>query len=534
MPGYKGALKHLLWQILRSFDPAPHRIGRSLMLRGLGLVYLVAITSWWTQAALLVGENGLVPASRLLEFVGGRLAEEGKAAFPALPTLFWFIGASDFALHAVCGVGCVLATLVVARRFTGPALAGLWAIYLSLVNTGGVFMSFQWDILLLEAGFLALFLCPWGANMSWRNPPPLTPVNRVALVFAWFLIAKLMFLSGWVKLAWASPASPEWWPDGTAMTYHYMTQPLPTWMAWWMHQLPAGFHKLSLVPMHLVEIVLPFAVLFGRWGRLVAAAGFAGLMGLILLTGNYTYFNWLAIVLCLPLVQDRLWPGRLRRMLRIDSRDGKEGRKGVTAFRYALAGPPLLALALLNLHTVLRDLHAAPKPLLKRDLAPHWLDRFAGALSPFHLASGYGLFRTMKTERPEIVVEGSADGTGWLAYDFAWKVDGIDERPRFVAPHQPRVAWQLWFAALEGRFDYRSRNAAWFEALVWKLLRGEPGVKRLLRHDPFPDSPPRLVRARLMRYEFTTLEERRASGDWWKRVVIGEYLPEVALPATKP
>jgi hypothetical protein len=152
-------------------------------------------------------------------------------------------------------------------------------------------------------------------------------------------------------------------------------------------------------------------------------------------------------------------------------------------------------------------------------------------VSPFYPASGYGLFRTMTTERPEILLEGSADGTNWLAYDFAWKVDKISDRPRFVAPHQPRLAWQFWFAALEGRFDYRSSNAGWFESLVLRLLEGDRGVKRFLKYDPFPDSPPRLVRARLMRYEFTTPDERRATGDWWKRVVIGEYLPEVSRPA---
>jgi lipase maturation factor 1 len=520
------------WKTLFALETDRYRIGRSFFLRGLGGIYLIAIVSWWIQAGLLVGENGLQPASRFLEFLGKNLAEQGRSGFWALPNLFWITGASDFALHTACFAGCFLALLVIAGRFVGPALAGLWFIYLSLVNTGGVFMSFQWDILLLETGFLALFLCRWEAKMNWTDPPPLTPVNRVALVFAWFLIAKLMFFSGWVKLAWSSEATPEWWPEGTAMTFHYMTQPLPTWTAWWMHQLPAWFHKASLVPMYLVEMVLPFAILFGRWGRLAAALGFSGLMVLVLLTGNFTYFNWLTIVLCLPLVQDRLWPAWLRSGLSFVP-------LGLTApmprrpllLRFALAGPALLGLALVNFQIVVRDLHNAPKPFLKADLSPGWLDSFVAVVSPFYPASGYGLFRTMTTERPEILLEGSADGTSWLAYDFAWKVDEISDTPRFVAPHQPRVAWQFWFAALEGRFDYRSRNAGWFESLVLKLLEGDRGVKRLLKYDPFPDSPPRLVRARLMRYEFTTPEERRATGDWWKRVVIGEYLPEVSRPA---
>lgn len=523
------------WLLLFGLDTDRHRIGRSLFLRGLGLVYLVAIASWWTQMELLVGEEGLIPASRFLEWAGERLTESGRSPLFALPSLFWLTGASDFALHAACSVGCLLALLVVAGRLVGPALAGLWAVYLSLVGTGGVFMSFQWDILLLETGFLALFLCPWGWKSAWFDPPPLSAVNRIALVLVWFLVVKLMFFSGWVKLAWASEASPEWWPEGTAMTYHYMTQPLPTWTAWWAHQWPDWFHKASLVPMYFIEIVLPFAILFGRWGRLAAAFGFTLLMVLILLTGNYTYFNWLTIVLCLPLVHDRLWPARMRKTLRVAPLEVAEAppRRELVA-RLAIAAPPLLGVALLNFHTVVRDLHRAPRPLLGIDLSPAPLASLAARLGPFHLVSGYGLFRTMTTERPEIIVEGSADGLRWYAYDFAWKIDEIGDRPRFVAPHQPRVAWQFWFAALEGRYDRRSRNASWFEALVLRLLSGDQAVKRLLRYDPFPDSPPKLVRARLMRYEFTSREERAATGDWWKRSVIGEYLPEVSRPPAAP
>lgn len=516
-------------------DTVRHRIGRSLFVRGLGLIYLIAIASWWTQAVLLVGEDGLEPAGRLLDFLRDRLAAENRSPFLSLPALFWFTGASDAALHGTCFAGCLLAVLAVCGRLAGPALAGLWIIYLSLVNTGGVFMSFQWDILLLETGLLALFLGPWSLKSPWRDPPPLSPVNRIALFLAWFLVAKLMFFSGWVKLAWASESSPEWWPDGTAMAYHYMTQPIPNAAAWWMHHLPAWFHKASLWPMYFVELVLPFAVLAGRRGRLAAALGFTGLMGLILLTGNFTYFNWLTIVLCLPLVHDGLWPCWLRRMLRIHpGADEPPRSRKASAARLALAGPALLGIGLLNLRIVLRDLHEAPKPFLASDLVPSWLDRFAGALSPFHPASGYGLFRTMTTQRPEIIVEGSADGTNWLAYDFAWKIDDIGARPRLVAPHQPRVAWQFWFAALEGRFDDRSRNAAWFEQLLLKLFRGDAAVKGLLAQDPFPDNPPRFLRARLMRYEFTTPAERRESGDWWKRTVLGAYLPEVARPPDEP
>ena len=191
-------------QTLLGFDTDQHRIGRSLFIRGLGLIYLVAIISWWTQAIILVGESGLIPAEKFLELVDSRLSETGQSPFFAIPNIFWWIGASNLALHFACGLGVALAVPVILGRLTGPALAGLWIIYLSLLNTGGVFMSFQWDILLLEVGFMACFLADWRWHSPFRNPRPLNLVNRIALVWAWIIVGKLMFFSGWVKLAWAT------------------------------------------------------------------------------------------------------------------------------------------------------------------------------------------------------------------------------------------------------------------------------------------------------------------------------------------
>jgi hypothetical protein len=521
------------WHSVFGLDLDRHRIARSLTIRGIGLIYLIAIASWWTQVALLVGENGLSPAADLHDLLETRLGESGQSPFLALPNLFWFIGTSDFAFHFVCWIGVMLAIAVILGRFCGPCLFLLWILYLSLVNTGGVFMSFQWDILLLETGFLAIFLARWNWRSPWRNPPPLSVVNRIALVFFWLLVAKLMFFSGWVKLAWAVESYPEWWPERTAMTYHYMTQPIPTWTAWHAHHLPEWFHHFSIWPMYFVELILPFAIFFGRFGRLAAAIGFAVLMLLILATGNYTYFNWLTIVLCLPLVHDRAWPERLRQWLHYVP----EGIPDPPlwkwrAIKLSAAIPVFVALALLNLQVILGDLHRAPKPALEKDPTADWLDSFRGGLEPFRLASGYGLFRTMTTDRPEIIIEGSWDGVSWFEYDFARKVDEVSDRPKFVAPHQPRVAWQFWFAALERRFDYRSRNAGWIERLVIKLLEDDPSIEKIIKHNPFPDSPPRLIRARLFLYEFTTPEERSETGDWWKRVAAGEYLSPVSL--TRP
>lgn len=296
-----------------------HALSRTIALRGLGAVYLTAILSWWAQVDELVCRDGLVPMAPWLDQVGEVLREREIGRWAALPTLFWFAD-SDTAIHAMCAIGTVLAVAVVAGLAPGPCLAGLWLIYLSLAGTGDVFMHFQWDILLLEAGFLAIFLAPWKVRrLPWRGPQPMLGWGeKFALWLQWIVVAKLMFQSGWVKLAWATPRQPEWWPDFSAMTYHYLTQPIPSWTSWWMHRLPEWWHKAEIWPMYGVELVLPFFVFLGARLRLVAALGFAGLMLSILATGNFAYFNWLTIVLSIPLVADRYWsaPARLWRRIR--------------------------------------------------------------------------------------------------------------------------------------------------------------------------------------------------------------------------
>ncbi|MBL9155487.1 MAG: lipase maturation factor family protein [Verrucomicrobiales bacterium] len=532
---------HWLWS-----PGETHALARVIYLRGLAAIYLVALLSWWVQVETLVGSRGIVPMAEFLDHVGETLHVQGYSRFGGVPTVFW-VEDADWFIHAVCGIGVVLALVVLAGYAAGPGLVGLWFIYLSLLGTGGFFMHFQWDILLLEAGFLAIFLAPW---RRWRlRADPLGWGERIALWLQWFLIAKLMFQSGWVKLAWATPDQPEWWPDGTAMTFHYVTQPIPAWTSWWMHQLPEWFHRASLWPMYGVELVLPVLVFLGPRLRLVAAAGFAGLMLAILATGNYTYFNWLTIVLCIPLVADRYWrwrPGRKKPAVSSAEQSGLSGNGGHPAFSeqgelasLALRAVPLGLVALLNGMTVLGDLHAASAvpgatlqwARLERDPVPEFLLPLARAVQPWHLVSGYGLFRTMTTERPEIVLEGTVNGVTWREYELRHKPGRLGERPRFVAPHQPRVAWQFWFAALERQYHPRSRNAAWMTALILQLLENDPVALALFRENPFPDQPPERIRAKLYLYEFTTPAERRETGHWWKRRETGLYLPPVGRDA---
>jgi lipase maturation factor 1 len=501
-----------------------YQFGARLFCRGMGLIFLIATVSWWVQVDHLIGKRGLVPAQELFDY----LTKTNSDSCWQVPSLFWISGASDLAIHLWCAIGCLGAVLAMLGRVPGPALAGCWVIYLSFVTTGDTFMSFQWDILLLEAGILAVLLCGWQLHEPLLASAPLSRRQQMALVLVWLLITKLMFFSGWVKLAWASPAQPEWWPERTALTYHYQTQPLPNVMAWYLHQLPRWFHQASLWPMYLVELGLPFLVFLGARLRSIAAGGFIGLMLLILGSGNFTYFNWLSIVLCLPLIANRHWPARFFAAANPPAPEvGCGWRKWMP-----LAGtaPIFLLLGLLNFQIIATDLHQAPRPLLKADLSPRWLDSLAAKVAPFHLCAGYGLFRTMTTDRPEIILQGSRDGIIWKNYDFKWKPDELDERPRWVAPHQPRVAWQLWFAALEREYRPRSSNSRWMEAMLVKILQGDATVNGLFRTNPFPTGPPKYLRARLYRFEFTTFAERRQSRNWWKKTAAGDYLPVISLP----
>jgi hypothetical protein len=488
-------------------DKATYWLTRWLFLRLLGLIYLIAFVSLWVQIEGLIGSNGILPASPYLEAVA---AQNGPERFWWLPTLCW-ISAGDGFLHFLCGGGAVLALLLIAGVAPMPSLALLWLFYLSLSVVGREFLSFQWDALLLETGLLAIFLAPrsWLPGLRRETPPSLT----VIWLLRWLLF-RLMFMSGAVKLL-SNDAT--WW-NLTALQVHYQTQPLPTWIGWYAHQLPGWVQQLSCAVMFGIELAVPFLILGPRRCRQIAGACFAGLMLLIAVTGNYCFFNWLTVALCLPLFDDRFWrglrPGKPMGGFAGPSSDAKRSP-------LRLAGLGLLAgviLAVSGVQTAARVLRTGkfPGPLL----------RLAGLVSPLRSINGYGLFAVMTTTRPEIIVEGSNDGIVWRPYEFKWKPGDLERAPAFVAPHQPRLDWQMWFAALGD-----VRGNPWFVNFLVRLLQGSPQVLALVETNPFPDAPPRMVRAGLYEYRFTDFATRRSEGAWWRREARGSYCPPVGLSA---
>ncbi len=467
-------------------------MAQSLFTRGLALVYLIAFVSWWVQVDGLAGSQGIAPMEPWIAEVKRQLG--GAAAFQ-VPSLF-LVYASDAALHAVCALGTLIACLVFAGIAQGLGLILLWIFYLSLVTTGNVFMNFQWDALLLEAGLIAPFFASWRWWTGFRRLDPHAP--RLPVWLLWLLLGKLMFLSGLVKLTSGDPA----WRDGSALAFHFETQPIPHAIAWYAHKLPAWLLSTSVWIMFLIELGLPWLILLGRRARFVAFVGFTSLMLLIAATGNFTYFNLLTAVLCLPLLDDALFPSRWL---------SEPPPAPVFPMRSRVQAAMLFPIAVLSV--------AACFPT-------GFLRPVQAAIAPFRSINSYGLFRVMTQQRPEIIIEGSDDGITWSAYEHRWKPDRLGDMPRLVAPHQPRLDWQLWFAALGGPYQ-RSPYTVWMEGLVLRLMEGEPAVLRLFAENPFPDRPPRYLRARLFRYEFTTFAERKATGDWWKRVELGLYFPVV-------
>ncbi len=477
-------------------DSPSQRLTRDVFVRLLALVHLLALISLWPQLHGLVGADGILPARA----VGvAALRDWGLVELMVrAPSLFW-LWPSDAMLHLLCAAGVAMAVGVLAGFLQGPLLLGLWVVTLSLFYPGQLFLSYQWDLLLLEATLLALFVAPWRLRASDApDPPPL------GMTLLWGLLLKLMFLSGLVKLWSGDPA----WRDMTALTYHYWTQPLPNPLSWYADALPAVVHRFSTAAALGLELVAPWAMLFGRRGRRVACGGVLLLMGAIALTGNNGYFQLLVATLALTLLVDDDW----RALARVPRSSPKPATPPV--WRGYLVGGAATFLLVLNA-LVLDATLRGPEHVAR------WEQRALLRTRPLRSVNTYGLFARMTTERPEIVLEATADGETWLPYPMRAKPAALDRRPPQVAPHMPRLDWQLWFAALGTCGDN-----PWVIALQDRLLAGAPAVERLVGGRPFAE-PPLAVRAHVYRYRFAPSGQET----WWTREgPLAVYCPDRERP----
>lgn len=485
-------------------DPDNFILTRWIFLRVLGLVYLVAFASFSVQVTGLIGKNGILPAGDFLASVYKTMGRRGVLFYP---TLVW-LNASDAFMKGLCFAGIFLALLLLLGIETTPVLAFLFIFYLSLVNAGQVFLSYQWDALLVETGFLSIFLVSPGL-LPYQEAAPPSPI--AILLFRWLLF-RLMFMSGIVKLTSGDPT----WKHLTALAFHYETQPLPTPLAWVMHRASLGFQKFSTLFTLFVELVVPWFFFAPDLHRFVAGGLIIYLMLLIMATGNYAFFNILAIGLAIFLFDDRvlrpILPDSFPGLIPPAPQVGADPAWG----NWVLL--PLFAIYLVTGIVYILTRATRRKGFLR------YLQPLLNIVGSLRIANAYGLFAVMTTQRPEIILEGSNDGQNWLPYEFKYKPGDLQRAPPVVAPHQPRLDWQMWFAALG---SYASNP--WFLRFIERVLTGSPEVLRLIAKNPFPDKPPRYIRAVLYDYHFTTPEEKSQDGSWWRRQPLDLYLPPATL-----
>ena len=491
--GHRPTFARLTWFLWGRAELQPVRHDRVvwLLLRLLGLWFLAAFLSFALQAQGLIGSGGILPVQDLVAYADQRF---GSAAWVRLPTLF-LIDAGDNSITALVWGGVLLSLLVVVGRWVSVALLGCAVFYLSLFHAGQVFMGFQWDLLLIECGFLGLLLSLSSGRL------------RSAVIWLWrWLLFRFMLLSGVVKITSGDSA---WW-DLSALQYHFETQPLPTAAAWFAHQLPQWLLQGSTLATLVIELLVPFLLFLPRRLRFLAAGLFALLQLSILATGNYNWFNLLSLSLCVAALDDQavawLTPKRLLPAL-------DRAAAGNAVVGWLLPPVALLAAAQLLLSSV----------LLAQKLGtptPGWINDTTRAVRPFALASNYGPFAVMTRVRRELVIEGSADGEHWKAYHWRYKPDrdGATGLP-WIIPYQPRLDWQAWFVVLGP-----PRASPWLNGLIRAVVEGRQPALALFANNPFPERPPQWLRMRLQQYRFSTPEERARSGNWWVSEPLSTYL----------
>ena len=462
------------------FTAPDYWLSRLLFQRGLAAVYLVAFVAAARQFRPLMGERGLLPVPDHLR----------RVPFRAAPSLFrWHYSDRFFAAVAWSG-GALSAALLAGAADTVPlgAAMGMWAaawvLYLSIVNVGRLWYGFGWESLLLETGFLAVFL-----GNDDTAPPVLT------LWLLRWLVFRVEFGAGLIK--WRGDSC---WRDLTCLYYHHETQPMPGPLSWYFHHLPRRVHRMEAAANHVTQLIVPFALFAPQPAAGVAAAVMIVTQLWLVLSGNFAWLNWLTIVLALPALDTpavttaRHYPG--------------------TPLWFAVLVCAVTALVAVLSHQPVRNLLSSRQQMNR-------------SFTSLHLVNTYGAFGSITRTRHEIVLEGSDDTApggshGWREYEFRGKPGAPGRRPRQFAPYHLRLDWLMWFAALSPAYA-----GGWLTRLVERLLEGDEATLSLLRHDPFPTAPPARVRALLYRYRFTTPQERRRTGDWWHRTLVREFLPPV-------
>ncbi|MFB6311952.1 MAG: lipase maturation factor family protein [Salinirussus sp.] len=463
---------------------------RLVFQRGLALIYLLAFIVAARQFRPLAGENGLLPLER---YVAG-------ASFRERPSLLYFYpsdrlaGALAWAGVALSAVALLAGPYWLPEPWPVPASmllwAALWALYQNFVNAGQLFYGYGWESMLLETGFLAIFL---GAGSS---APPI-----VILWLLKWLLFRNMFGAGLIKIR-----GDDCWRDLSCLDYHYETQPIPNPLSWFAHHLPNRFHRVEVLGNHIVELVVPFLYFAPQPFAAMGGLATIGFQGWLMLTGNFAWLNALTIVQAIATLSD-----------------------GVIAPLIPITAPvptptplPLIALsAAVGAVVIVLSIRPAANMLSPRQVMNTSFD-------PLHLVNTYGAFGSITRPRYQLVVEGAAstnpDPDEWQKYAFYGQPVAVDERPPQIAPYHLRLDWQLWFAAMQPRPGPRQR---WLLTFLERLLESDPDTLALVRNDPFDGEPPAVVRVSRYEYRYTSPEDRLESGNWWHRERLATYIEAV-------
>jgi lipase maturation factor 1 len=513
------------------FDPQhgdrDRLIPRWLFLRALGLIYFSAFYSLLFQIRGLIGPNGILPAAEYLRAVHNSF---GLARFWYAPTLLWF-SASNHMLMAIVWAGLLASILLTSNIFPRGMLLICFVCFLSFVSAASDFSGYQSDGMLLEAGFISLFLAPPGFRPGLApNSPPIR-ASIFLLLWEWF---RIYFESGIAKLASGDPQ----WRHFTAMDEYYQNGPLPTWIGWYVQHFPHWFHAATAFGTLALELALVWMLFLPRPFRIPSFFIVTPWQIGIILTANYTFLNYLVLALGVFLLDDRFLapfiarfvPQSWRAQLSPSTQTAAEApaapehavpnwqqtwARHLAAVKLALTAVMFLWLfyssTVLLLLMIWRDAQFPYAPV--------------AALQPFRVADRYGLFAVMTRGRYEIEFQGSNDGENWITYPFRHKPQNLNEAPRIYAPYQPRFDWNLWFASLG---HWRSNPIV--PRTEERLLEGSPDVLALFAANPFPP-PPRQIRVLLWQYWFTPMQEQREQGLWWRRQLLGNYAPTLARDA---
>jgi hypothetical protein len=539
--------KVVQWLFSSRSGPRDRLVPRWIFLRALAVIYFSAFFSLLFQIKGLIGPKGILPAQEYLEVVAQNM---GAARFWFAPSLYW-ISSSSAGLMTITWIGLIASVIAFFNLWPRLSFFICFICFLSFVSASNVFSGYQSDGMLLEAGFIALFFAPPGLLPGWGANDPPSRASQFLLQWEWF---RIYFESGIVKLL----SGDQQWRNYTAMDEYYQNGPLPTWIGWYVEHLPHWFHAATVVGTLGLELVLVFMMFFPRRVRIICFFIVTPWEMGVILTANYTFLNYLVLSLGFLLLDDkfllRFIPARFRphepepisipesiseedqslSILAANNANTDSPRPDLPEVR--LERPTLrtrlgdfftsfgLVFAAVMLTWIAYDTTAEMIGLPLREI-PVPVQPIA-ALEPFRIANQYGLFAVMTRGRYEIEFQGSNDGQTWTAYSFRNKPQALNEAPRIYAPYQPRFDWNLWFSSLGG---WRQNDIV--PLTEEKLLVNDADVLSLFRGNLFPQAPPRYVRAVLWQYWFTTIEEKRSTGNWWRREYLGLYAPELTMTA---